>query len=126
MEVQKEDTDLWYSAEYWTFKIGSELYSKYRLEVGGYSGDAGDAFQHADDFNGNGKFGYYYHNGMKFTTHDNDNDESAYNCASSHNGGWWFNSCHYACLMCGYEHHNWKSLPEVDTLVTSRMMIKPQ
>ena len=40
VEVQERATELWYSAEYWTFKIGDELNDKYRLEVSGYSGDA--------------------------------------------------------------------------------------
>ena len=30
-------TNRWYSAEYWSFKIGDELNTKYRLEVAGYS-----------------------------------------------------------------------------------------
>ena len=33
VEVQQRSTNLWYSAEYWSFKIGDELNDKYRLEV---------------------------------------------------------------------------------------------
>jgi len=46
VEMQQTSTSKWYSAEYWTFKIGDELNDKYRLEVSGYSGDAGDSLQY--------------------------------------------------------------------------------
>jgi len=46
VEVQQKETELWYSAEYWSFKIGNEINTQYRLEVAGYSGDAGDALQY--------------------------------------------------------------------------------
>jgi len=46
VEVQTWLGNLWYSAEYWSFKIGDELNTKYRLEVSGYSGDAGDSLQY--------------------------------------------------------------------------------
>jgi len=39
VEVQNRTTNLWYSAEYWSFKIGDELNDKYRLEVAEYSRD---------------------------------------------------------------------------------------
>jgi len=45
VEVQQWSTSKWYSAEYWVFKISDEL-DKYRLEVYGYSGDAGDSLQY--------------------------------------------------------------------------------
>ena len=32
-------------------------------------------------------------NGMKFTTLDNDNDDSNRNCAAISKNGWWFNHC---------------------------------
>jgi len=128
VEVQERSTNLWYSAEYWSFKIGDELNDKYRLEVSGYSGDAGDALQHVGDFMGDLGFGIYLHNGMMFSTYDQDNDNYAnYDCASSahYHGGWWFNGCYYACLTCNFDNHGWRSLPGY-FLVTSRMMIKPQ
>ena len=35
-----------------------------------------------------------YHNGMKFSTFDRDNDRSSNNCASNtRKSGWWFNAC---------------------------------
>ena len=37
------------------------------------------------------------HNGMYFTTIDNDNDNLANNnCAKRYNGGWWYEACHNA------------------------------
>ncbi|CAG2200659.1 Ficolin-1 [Mytilus edulis] len=41
------------------------------------------------------------HNGMKFTTPDQDNDNYKANCALINNrvgGGWWFNACDTVCL----------------------------
>jgi len=123
VEVQDRSTNLWYSAEYWSFKIGDGLDDQYRLEVAGYSGDAGDALQYQDDWIGNGKFGFYYHNGMKFTTYDQDNDHGVNNCATLKSGGWWYNSCYWSCLTCSQPYYVW-SRPM--SIVNSRMMIKPQ
>lgn len=33
---------------------------------------------------------------MKFTTKDQDNDESSKNCAKEFQSGWWHNACHCA------------------------------
>jgi len=125
VEVQERSTNLWYSAEYWLFKVGDELNDKYRLEVSGYSGDAGDALQYEGDDSGNGRFGCYYHNGMKFTTFDQDNDLFTENCTAGRDGGWWYNSCYWACLMCNVDHHEWYTLGSA-SVVNSRMMVKPQ
>jgi hypothetical protein len=36
-----------------------------------------------------------YHNGMAFSTKDEDNDvEKATHCAQRYQGGWWYKSCH--------------------------------
>ncbi|XP_052106334.1 fibrinogen-like protein A isoform X7 [Mytilus californianus] len=68
-------------AVYRNFSIG-DASTKYRLNIGKYSGNAGD--------------GMSYFNGMKFSTYDQDNDKvSSLNCAdhSSLKGGWWYNNC---------------------------------
>jgi len=131
VEVQQWSTNLWFSAEYWSFKIGDELNDKYRLEVSGYSGDAGNGLAYEGEWNGDGLFGNYNHNGMKFTTYDQDNDEYPYyiyggNCAPYRGGGWWYNNCYYVCLMCNENSNEWTSLPSITYVVNSRMMIKPQ
>jgi len=122
VEVQHQSLN-WYSAEYWSFKIGDELNDKYRLEVAGYSGDAGDSLQYEDEWDGDGAFGAYYHNGMKFTTYDQDNDPAIENCAKSLGGGWWYNMC---CLACLTSYENGYQCWAGPVLVNSRMMIKPQ
>ena len=70
-------------AKYTSFTIGNGD-MKYALTFGQYSGDAGDSLE--------------YHNGMKFTTKDNDNDQDSRNCAVSFQGAWWYNSCHHSNL----------------------------
>ncbi|XP_035696403.1 angiopoietin-related protein 1-like [Branchiostoma floridae] len=75
-------------AKYSTFSIGDES-SDYTLHIGGYSGDAGDSME--------------YHNGMKFSATDRDNDESStYHCAQKFSGGWWHNRCVYSALNGPY------------------------
>jgi len=118
VEVQQVYTELWFSAEYWSFKIGDELNDKYRLEVEGYSGDAGDALQHEGD---------QLHDGMMFSTYDQDNDRNpTRSCVWTRSGGWWFNYCEFACLTCHSSRYEWETLPGSIFIVNSRMMIKPQ
>jgi len=101
VEMQLKNDLRWLSAEYWSFKIGDEPNDKYRLEVSGYSGDAGDALQFRGGEQSNGQdVGNYYHNGMKFTTPNQDNDENTLGNCAHRSGGWWFNFCYWACLTC--------------------------
>jgi len=77
--------NVWRSAEYTSFTLDDSSHF-YTLHVSGYRGDAGDSLQ----FTGVGMAAY--HNGMKFSTHDEDN--SGYSCSQNvGNGGWWFNHC---------------------------------
>ncbi len=39
-----------------------------------------------------------YHNTMKFSTWDSDNDKSGGKCAVNWKGGWWYKSCAYVNL----------------------------
>jgi ficolin len=72
-------------AQYNTFRISNGL-DKYRLTLGSFTkGDAGDSLS--------------YHNGMQFSTKDQDNAGS---CAQSYNGAWWYQSCHLSNLNGAY------------------------
>ncbi|XP_056016416.1 ryncolin-1-like [Ostrea edulis] len=74
-------------AKYSKFSVGDES-SKYRLTVSGYRGTAGNSLS--------------YHNGMKFTTKDQDNDKGGGNCATTCKGAWWYKSCYYSNLNGQY------------------------
>ena len=76
-----------YTSYYELFRVGDEA-AKYSLEIGGFSGNAGDAMS---DNNGN-----------KFSTPDSDNDASAGNCAQVYKGGWWYGDCSLASLNGEY------------------------
>ncbi|XP_065934026.1 angiopoietin-4-like isoform X2 [Magallana gigas] len=69
-------------AVYSRFSVGDET-SKYKLEVQGYSGNAGERL--------------YNSNNMMFSTLDQDNDgKSSGSCATKYRTAGWFNSCFYA------------------------------
>ena len=68
----------WSYLHYNQFSVGSAS-EEYPLTVGGFAGVGTD--------------GFAYHNKMKFTTPDNDNDKWSGNCAASYGGGWWYKSC---------------------------------
>ena len=74
-------------ATYNFFSVGNAA-TKYRLNVGGYAGTAGDALARP--------------NGTGFSTFDKDNDKSSKNCAEVYKGGWWYDSCHVANLNGQY------------------------
>ena len=79
-------------AKYGRFSIGDEQ-AQYRLEVGSYSGTAGDSLTN--------------HNNTAFTTKDRDNDENtggytSTNCAVAFTGAWWYRSCYESNLNGKY------------------------
>ncbi|XP_046947636.1 fibrinogen gamma chain isoform X1 [Lynx rufus] len=82
------------TADYAMFKVGPEA-DKYRLTyayfIGGDAGDAFDGYDFGDD--PSDKF-FTSHNGMQFSTWDNDNDKYEGNCAEQDGSGWWMNKCH--------------------------------
>ena len=69
----------WSYLHYNQFSVGSAS-KEYPLTVGGFTGVGTDWFLRQP------------HNGMKFSTPDNDNDKSNSNCAADHKSGWWYNS----------------------------------
>ena len=79
VDYQKNDKT-WSYLHYNQFSVGSAS-EEYPLTVGGFTGVGTDWFD--------------WHNGMKFTTLDNDNDKSSGNCAVVLNDGWWYNNCNY-------------------------------
>ena len=68
-------------AKYSTFSVGDES-TKYILGVSGYSGNATDSLS--------------YHNGMKFSTRDQDND--GHGCVYQWHGAWWYRACYKSNL----------------------------
>ncbi|XP_035917491.1 microfibril-associated glycoprotein 4-like [Anopheles stephensi] len=108
-------------AHYSMFGIGT-LAERYAIKViGKYSGTAGDSLT--------------FHIGAKFTTHDQDNDSHASNCATLYNGGWWFKDC-YSCFLNGEYVTGSQSTERgliwfsftgpFSSLKSSKMMIRPQ
>ena len=94
-----ESTITW---NYQTFRISGPE-NKYRLTVGGGSGDGSD--------------GLAYHNGQNFSTYDRDNDSSGGNCAYGWKGGWWYTRCQQSTL-------NGQPLSWRGTYTNSVMMIR--
>ena len=69
----------WSYFHYNQFSVGSAS-EEYPLTVGGFTGVGTDRLA--------------YHNGMKFSTPDNDNDKHySVDCASINNSGWWYKAC---------------------------------
>ena len=73
--------ETWSYLHYNQFSVGSAN-EEYPLTVGGFTGI------------GTKWFVFRQHNGMKFSTPDNDNDGNSGNCAASYKSGWWHNNCY--------------------------------
>ena len=67
--------------QYPIFSIGDDS-TKYRLNVSGYSGTAGDSLKK--------------NNGSPFNTRDNNNDNK--NCTVAWKGAWWYFHVHFQCF----------------------------
>ncbi|XP_029986213.1 microfibril-associated glycoprotein 4-like, partial [Sphaeramia orbicularis] len=66
---------------YSAFSVGCSC-DGYKLQVSGFTnGGAGDALK--------------YHNGMRFSTFDKDQDKDRSNCAKRYLGAFWYRTCHY-------------------------------
>ncbi|XP_029211143.2 ficolin-2-like [Acropora millepora] len=107
-------------AEYSIFKVANAT-DKYRISIGGYKGTAGDSLAE--------------HNGMQFTTKDQDNDRNtAGSCAVLYKGAWWYNSSHSSNLngqYLGGPHVSyagiiWNSFRGAYSLKRSEMKLRPQ
>ena len=74
--------------------------NNYRLDLGAYSGTAGDGMRACGSTDNN--------DGMPFSTPDRDNDKRiSGNCAQSFSSGWWFNQCSCSNLNRPYYHHGY-------------------
>ena len=80
---------------YYNFFMVGNADSNYSLQIAGYSGTAGDSILR-------GRGGHYL-NGMPFSTHDRDNDQTGINCALTYSP-WWHNSCMCSTLNGRYYH----------------------
>ncbi|KAK0065269.1 BpFREP12.11 [Biomphalaria pfeifferi] len=79
LRIDLEFNNATYFAQYENFKILNET-EKYKLEIGDYSGNAGDSLS--------------LYNNMYFSTFDRDNDvHSKVNCAEYRSGAMWYKSC---------------------------------
>lgn len=61
---------------------------KYQLRFGEYRGNAGNALAGTDHPE---EKWWASHQGMRFSTFDQDNDRYERNCAKEDKAGWWFN-----------------------------------
>ncbi|CAG2215755.1 unnamed protein product [Mytilus edulis] len=86
-------------AKYSSFLVGN-VTTKYKLKVGGYSGNSGDSMT--------------YSNGMSFSTKDRDNDLWSPNCAVNRYGAWWYKDCTFANLNGRYAKGDNNGLLDVD------------
>ena len=76
-----------YYAEYSQFVVGDSS-TNYRLNVSGYSGNAGDQLT--------------FHSGQMFSTYDQDHDSLSINCAKTYRGAWWHKNCYHSNLNGRY------------------------
>ena len=83
---------------YYNFFMVGNAASKYKLQVAGYNGTAGDSILYGS--------GVDNLDGMAFSTPDRDNDmHSGVNCAQIwKGGGWWYNACMASQLNGIYIH----------------------
>ncbi|KAM6986508.1 tenascin-like [Aplochiton taeniatus] len=87
LRVDLKDSGESVYAQYDRFTV-AEPRSRYKVNVGAYSGTAGDSMT--------------YHQGRPFSTYDNDNDVAVTNCALSYKGAFWYKNCHRVNLMGKY------------------------
>ena len=106
VDYQKNDKN-WSYYHYNQFSVGS-VSEEYPLIFGGFTGVGRDWF--------------FYHNGMKFSTPDNDNENwSGGNCAARFKSGWWHH--HNRCLSININ----TQPPDVrGNVLFSEMKIRPK
>ena len=107
VDYQKNDKT-WSYLHYNQFSVGSAS-EEYPLTVGGFTGVGNDRFNQPP----------YPHNGMNFSTPDNDNDKWSSNCAANYKSGWWYNNCYHININ--------RQPPQVNgNVLFSEMKIRPK
>ncbi|XP_033632540.1 fibrinogen C domain-containing protein 1-A-like [Asterias rubens] len=84
------ESDDWAYAMYDSFHVSDEK-DNYTLTIGTYTGTT----KPGDSMIGQ-------HNGMPWSTYDNDNDNANGNCAEIYHGAWWYNDCQTSNLNGPY------------------------
>ena len=111
MRVDYQNNDkTWSYLHYNQFSVGSAN-EEYQLTTGGFTGTGRNEFS--------------FHNGMKFSTPDKDNDKStgSGNCAVDWKSGWWYNNCYH--INPNMQPPNVKSQTSGNVLFTE-MKIRPK
>lgn len=97
---------------YQLFRVASSL-DNYRLHIGQGVGPGRDQMM--------------VHNGMQFSTYDEDHDVASWNCAQVNQGGWWYRDCYGANLNGHRNHLYWGSLPHTRVNYPNVvMMVRPK
>ena len=78
--------------------------NKYRLDLGAYTGTAGDGMRECWS---------NYNDGVPFSTPDRDYDNYSRNCAQDYSVGWWYNQCYCSNLNTPYNNNGY--IPEWNT-----------
>ena len=104
VDYQKNDKT-WSYLLYNEFSVRNAT-EEYLLNVGGFTGVGKDCFA--------------WHNGMKFSTFDNDNDKHSGNCAAWRKSGWWYNGCRHINI------NEQPSYKISDDVLFSEMKIRPK
>ncbi|TMW47227.1 hypothetical protein DOY81_007691 [Sarcophaga bullata] len=122
--IQLQDFDnILKIAKYDDFQVDNEKANYKIIEVGSYTGDAGDSFS--------------WHKNLNFSTKDRDNDIGDGNCAIVKNGAWWYGNCFHSNLNAKYYNepkdissHNgitWKTFHGFNySLKFVQMLIRPR
>ncbi|XP_060657384.1 angiopoietin-related protein 7-like [Drosophila nasuta] len=100
-----------YNARYDDFKISDEDHG-YALSLGKFSGTINeDAMR--------------YHENIKFTTFDRDNDKDDGNCAVYFKSGWWYKNCYNCNLNKPNKKISWWIKNRIE-LIEAKMLIRPK
>ncbi|XP_062134746.1 angiopoietin-related protein 2-like [Drosophila sulfurigaster albostrigata] len=85
LKIRMEDFDgIIRYVSYDNFKVDGKKTDYTLSSLGQYFGDKDDHFARDN---------LRWHEGMKFSTFDNENDLLSQYCAKVHRGGWWYNRC---------------------------------